>query len=211
MVITGGAGDLGQSLAVEFRRAGWKVEAPGRAELEVTDPKSVDQFFDGRELDLLICNAGAIRDGLMAKSTEADWDEMMAVNLNGAARCVRAVIRTMVKRKRGHVILISSYSAIHPPAGQVAYAAAKAGLIGLGKSLAKEIGSRGIRANVVLPGFLETRMTQAVSESRREEVRGEHALGRFNTVEAVARFILCLEEDMPHTSGQVFQLDSRVV
>lgn len=210
MVITGGAGDLGQALALEFRQAGWKVEAPGREVLDVTDPQSVDQFFEGRELDLLICNAGAIRDAPIAKSTEADWHAVMAVNLHGAARCIRAVVRTMVKRKRGHVVLISSYSAIHPPVGQVAYAAAKAGLIGLGKSLAKEVGSRGIRTNVVLPGFLETRMTRGVSESRREKVRADHVLGRFNTVEAVARFVRCLEEEMPHTSGQVFQLDSRI-
>jgi 3-oxoacyl-[acyl-carrier protein] reductase len=210
MVITGGAGDLGTALALEFRQAGWRVEAPGREQLDVTDPDSVAQFFENRELDLLVCNAGAIRDTLLSKTTEADWDAMMAVNLDGTARCARAGVRTMVKRRLGHVVLISSFSAIHPPAGQVAYAAAKAGLIGFGKSLAKEVGSRGIRANVVLPGFLETRMTENVSAGRREEVCAEHALGRFNTVESVAKFIRCLEEEMPHTSGQVFQLDSRI-
>ena len=85
-----------------------------------------------------------------------------------------------------------------------------AGLIGLGKSLAKELGPAGIRVNMVLPGFLETKMTATVSEERKEAVRGEHALGRFNTVEAVAEFLVMLHGRMPHTSGQVFQLDSRV-
>jgi len=210
MVITGGEGDLGQAIAGEFRTAGWQVGNPGRVELDVTRLDSVSAFFKGRETDLLVCNAGLTRDVPLLKLSETDWDLVLQTNLHGAARTAKAALRGMVKRRSGHIIFISSFSALHPPAGQAAYAAAKAGLIGLGKTLAREVGPAGIRVNVVLPGFLETRMTAAVSEERREQVKAEHALGRFNTVEAVARFVRILQEELPHTSGQIFQLDSRI-
>ena len=116
----------------------------------------------------------------------------------------------MLRARRGHIVFISSFSALHPPAGQAAYAAAKAGLIGLSKSLARELGPAGIRVNAILPGFLDTPMTAGLSAERREQVRRDHALGRFNDPEAVAAFLVHLHNHLPHTSGQVFQLDSRV-
>lgn len=210
VVITGGEGGLGQALAAAFSAAGHEVAAPGRGELDVSDATAVKDYFRNRETGLLICNAGITRDALLAKTGEAEWDEVMAVNLRGAALCAGAASRGMIRARRGHIVFVSSYSAIHPPAGQAAYAAAKAGLIGLGKSLARELGPAGIRVNVILPGFLETKMTATLSEERKKAVRVEHVLGRFNTVEAVAHFLLTLHGKMPHTSGQVFQLDSRV-
>ena len=210
IIITGGRGGLGQAIAGEFQMAGWEVVAPGRVDLDVTSPESVAAFFKDRETDLLVCNAGLTRDVPLVKLSEADWDAVLQTNLHGAARCAKIALRGMVKRRTGHVVFISSYSALHPPAGQAAYAAAKAGLIGLTKSLAQEVGRAGIRVNAVLPGFLETCMTAGVSIERREQVREEHTLGRFNTPEAVAKFIRILEEELPHTSGQVFQLDSRI-
>ncbi len=210
VVITGGQGGLGQALAEAFVAAGYTVAAPGRDELDVSDAAAVKEYFRGRDTDLLICNAGLTRDALLAKLGEAEWDEVMAANLRGAALCAAAASRGMIRTRRGHIVFVSSYSAIHPPAGQAAYAAAKAGLIGLGKSLAKELGQANIRVNVVLPGFLETKMTASLSEKRKEAVRSEHVLGRFNTVEAVADFLLTLHDKLPHSSGQVFQLDSRV-
>lgn len=210
MVITGGEGGLGQAIAAGFRDHAWQVEAPGRSILDVGNAGQVAGYFLNREVDLLVCAAGTTRDIPLLKLREADWDAVLGINLTAAARCARAVSRSMVKRRTGHVVFISSHSAVHPPVGQTAYAAAKAGLIGLGKSLARELGRAGVRVNVILPGFLDTRMTAAVSEARRGEVLGEHALGRFNTPEHVARFLRTLEEDLPHTSGQVFQLDSRV-
>jgi 3-oxoacyl-[acyl-carrier protein] reductase len=209
VVITGGAGGLARAATAVFAAA-HRVAAPGRDELDVTDPAAVASWFDGREVDLLICNAGVTRDAPLARLSEAAWDETLAVNLGGAARCATAVIPGMIERGHGHVIFISSFSALHPPAGQAAYAAAKAALLGLAQSLAREFGPAGLRFNAVLPGFLETPMTAAVNDTRREEVRHAHALGRFNTVEAAARFLLHLHRDLPHTSGQVFQLDSRV-
>lgn len=210
VIITGGEGGLGRVLAAAFTEAGHEVLAPGRGALDVSDTTAVKDFFKDRAVDLLICNAGLTRDALLGKLPEEDWDVVMESNLRGAARCATAASRKMIRERTGHIVFISSHSAIHPPAGQAAYAAAKAALIGLTMSLAKELGPAGIRVNAVLPGFLETRMTEGLSEERREQVRAEHVLGRFNTAEAVGRFLVTLHDKMPHTSGQVFRLDSRV-
>lgn len=210
VVITGGEGDLAREISREFSNAGHEVLAPGRAELDVTDETGVKEFFRLHSPGLLICNAGITRDAPLARLGESDWDQVLAVNLRAAATCAAAALRGMIRARAGHIVFISSYSAIHPPAGQAAYAAAKAGLIGLAKSLAKEVGPAGIRVNVILPGFLETRMTESVKAERREQVKAEHVLGRFNTPEAVAAFLVNLHVHLPHTSGQVFQLDSRV-
>ena len=211
VLVTGGHGDLGNRIASSFRDGGFSVDAPGRQELDVTNPDSVSTFFKNLEaLELFVANAGLSHDQLLARIDEADWDRQLEVNLNGAFRCAKAALKPMLRRRSGHLVFISSYSAIHPPAGQAAYAAAKAGLIGLAKSLAREVGPAGIRVNVIMPGFLETRMTASLSDARKEIVRRNHALGRMNTVDSVARFLLHLHQELPHTSGQVFQLDSRV-
>jgi len=210
VVITGGEGGLGQALAAAFTGAGYAVSAPGRAELDVTDEAGVKGCFKRHDPELLVCNAGITRDAPLARLEEEAWDEVMAVNLRGAAACAAAASRGMLRARTGHIVFISSFSALHPPVGQAAYAAAKAGLIGLAKSLAKELGPAGIRVNVVLPGFLETGMTAGLSEERKEAVLDQHVLERFNTVEAVGAFLVNLHAHLPHTSGQVFQLDSRV-
>lgn len=210
VLITGGDGELAQAIAKAFRAAGNEVHQPGRRDFDVTDPESVHGYLSQIDPpDLLIANAGLAENALLARTDEASWDRQLEVNLHGAFRCARAVLRPMLKQRRGHLIFISSYSAIHPPAGQAAYAAAKAGLLGLAKSLAQEVGPANIRSNVILPGFLDTRMTRTLSENRRQEVRSEHSLGRINSPSATASFILHLHQSMPHTSGQVFQLDSR--
>jgi 3-oxoacyl-[acyl-carrier protein] reductase len=116
----------------------------------------------------------------------------------------------MLARGCGHVIFVSSFSAVHPPPGLAAYATAKAALLGLTRDLAGRCGSRNIRVNSVLPGFLETRMTHNVTAKRRAAVLAEHVLGTFNTPAAVAGFLHFLHHRLPHTSGQVFQLDSRL-
>jgi 3-oxoacyl-[acyl-carrier protein] reductase len=115
----------------------------------------------------------------------------------------------MVKQRSGHILLIGSRAAKHGTRGQSAYAAAKAGLVGLAQSIAKEYGARNIRCNVILPGFLETKFTANLPEKRREEIRAEHVLGRFNTVENSAHAIAFLAR-LDHVSGQVFTLDSRM-
>lgn len=211
VLISGGQGDLAQAIARAFCQTGAEVLAPGRELLDVADPASVDSYFSGLEaLDLFIANAGLADDCLLARCREADWDRQLEVNLHGAFRCARAAIPPMLRRRCGHLIFISSHSALHPPAGQAAYAAAKAGLIGMGKSLARELGAENIRVNLILPGFLETKMTQHISPARREAVQRAHSLARFNSEEAVASFLVHLHRQLPHTSGQVFQLDSRI-
>lgn len=210
LVITGGGGDLAGVVAARFRASDWRVEAPARRDLDVSRPGEVRRWFAEREVpELLVCAAGTTRDRLLARMDEADWDRVMADNLSGAAHCARAVSRGMVRRRSGHIVFISSYSALHPPPGQAAYAAAKAGLHGLARSLARELGPAGIRVNTVLPGFLETAMTREVTPERVEAVRREHALGHFNQPQQVADFLHFLHTRLPHSSGQLFSLDSR--
>lgn len=212
VLITGGEGGVGRACRELFEAAGWEVLAPGRALLDVSCGVSISAFFTtAGEIDLLLCNAGVTDDSLLVKMSEAQWDNALEVNLKGAFRCARAVSKNMLRRHAGHVVFVSSYSAFHPPAGQANYAAAKAGLVGLGKSLAAEWGVRGVRVNVVVPGFLETKMTQSVADTAREVALSKHVLGRFNQPQRVAKFIHFLEEEMPFTSGQVFNLDSRVL
>ncbi len=208
VTITGGSGDLGQALADEFS-SDFLVRAASRSELDVTNREAVQRYFSNCAVDLLICAAGLIHDAPLAKMTVQDWDRIFAVNYQGALNCAQAALPKMRQQGSGHIVFISSYSAIHPPAGQVAYAAAKAALLDLTESFAAEHGKDQIRVNAILPGFLETRMTQAVSEKRRAEILTAHHLGKFNTTVHVAKFIRHLHEQLPFTSGQVFQLDSR--
>jgi 3-oxoacyl-[acyl-carrier protein] reductase len=209
VVISGGEGDLGKAVAAVFAAAGWDVAAPGRVTLDVTSEASATHYFQARPVDLLVCCAGLCRDALMLHTTADDWDAAMAVNFDGARRCALAVLPGMIRRGGGHVIFVSSRSALHPPQGQTAYATAKAALLGLTATLAKRHGPENIRANAILPGFLDTRMTATVTPQRRTAVLAEHALGRLNTVTEVANFVFYLHHALPHTSGQTFQLDSR--
>lgn len=208
-VITGGTGSLGRAIANVFQRSAWHVAAPGSADLDVRDPTAVREFFHGRDVDLLVCAAGVTRDAPIARLTPEAWDHTWSVNYCGALDCAKAVLPGMHERGVGHLVFISSHSAVHPAAGQAGYASAKAALLGLVKDLADSHGASNIRVNAILPGFIPTRMTESISLFRRAEILASHALGRFNTPECVANFISFLHHDLPHTSGQVFQLDSR--
>jgi 3-oxoacyl-[acyl-carrier protein] reductase len=208
-VITGGHGDLAKGIARSLCEASFEVRAPSRTELDVTDASSVSRYFDSLErLDLLVNNAGITGDGLIARQNPGDWSAVIDTSLKGAHLCSQAAALIMMRQRDGHIVNIGSYSADHPPVGQTAYAAAKAGLVGLTKSFAKELGKRNLRVNCVLPGFLETKMTANLSEAAMAEAKKRHQLGRFNTVEEASRFITFLATT-EHISGQVFQLDSR--
>ncbi|MDB6074353.1 MAG: 3-oxoacyl-(acyl-carrier-protein) reductase [Verrucomicrobiaceae bacterium] len=209
-LITGGEGDLAQAVRIRLEADGWQVHAPGKAVLDVTSTASTTAYFgDLHRIDLLINNAGLVNDALVASMTSTQWESVLAVNLDGAFRCCRDALKLMVKQRAGHIINIGSFSALSGPIGQANYAAAKAGLVGLTRSLAREYGPRNVRCNCVLPGFLETKMTRTLLEKRRTEVLATHALGSLNTTEEAARFIAHLDS-FAHISGQVFQLDSRV-
>jgi len=208
ILISGGEGDLARALEQEF--TGDTVLAPGRKAMDVRDEAQVERYFSQlKRIDVLIANAGLTRDGALTGLSAEDFNEVVDSNLRGAFLCARAAIKLMIKQRSGHIILIGSRSARFGTRGQSVYAAAKAGMVGFGQSLAKEYGPRNIRCNIALPGFLETKMTASLSDERRETVRGEHALGRFNTAENAARFIAFLSR-LDHVSGQVFTLDSRI-
>ena len=208
-VITGGGGDLAAAIAAQLSSERWEVRTPLREELDVTLEESVGAYFGAlARLDLLICNAGAIDDRPLPALTEENWNRIVAVNLSGAFLSVRAALPLLCQRQGG-IILVGSRAGRRGGAGNSHYAAGKAGLIGLAQSVAKEHGADNIRCNVVLPGFLDTKMTAALPLPVREGARAQHVLGRFNTVEEAARgvaFVASLE----HVSGQVFQFDSRI-
>ena len=209
-IITGGAGDLARAIARTLGEHGFQVHSPNKEELDVIKPASVREFFSKVErVNLLINNAGAREDSTIAKMTEPAWDRVLAINLRGAFLCSQAVAMKMIAQRSGHIINIGSFSARFGTFGQANYAAAKAGLIGLTQTLAREMGKRGVRVNCVLPGFLETKFTATVPVDVRQQVLQMHELGKFNTVEEAARFIAFLDT-MSFVSGQVFQLDSRV-
>ena len=227
VLITGAAGGLGRGLVDAFAASGWRVIAASRrlsdreesdvvwpVQLDVTDRLQIENavsrgFARFGRLDALINNAGVTDDQLFFQMDEAAWERLLDVNLKGAFLCSQAVIRLMLKQRDGHIINVSSYSARIGPAGQAAYAASKAGLIGLTQSLAREVGSRNVRVNAVLPGVLPTAMTGKLSPERLDELASNNSLGRINSIDEVARFMVFLTE-MQNVSGQVFQLDSRV-
>ena len=210
IIITGGTGGLGTAIAREFAVNGWEVVALGSKNLDLADRRAMQCFFEDAPCDLLVCCAGMIRDAPLSLMKEEAWDEVIAVNYEAAASCAAAAVPSMRARGSGHVVFISSYAALHPAIGQAAYAAAKAALHGLARDLAERHGRDSLRFNVVLPGFLETPMTEAVSKKRQLIIRDTHCLGEFNTPTAAAEFVRFLEEKLPFTSGQVFSLDSRL-
>ena len=225
-LITGANGGLGRALVNEFVAHGWHVVAGARAPvpsshpqivpvpLDVTNPEQIDQAIATtverfQRLDLLINNAGLTADAPLAQLSEDDWDRVLDVNLNGAFRCARAAARQMMRQRDGHIINISSFAARGGRAGQSSYVAAKAGLVGLTQSLAKELGSRNVRVNTIFPGVLPTNMTAQLSAEQLTAFAEANALGRINSVEEVARFIAFLATTQ-NISGQVFALDSRM-
>ncbi|MEM0895510.1 MAG: SDR family oxidoreductase [Verrucomicrobiota bacterium] len=210
-LITGGEGFLARKLAGILHAHGYDAHAPTHGELDVASANSVDGWFSSNPdgYDLVVHAAGITRDALVSRMMPEDWNEVMAVNLRGAFLVSRAAVRPMLKKRSGHIVFIGSFAGIVGTLGQANYAAAKAGLTGFAKSLAKEAGTRGVRVNCVLPGFLESPMTADLCEAQVEATREAHALKRFNTADDTANFVAHLDT-LSHVSGQVFQLDSRI-
>lgn len=159
-------------------------------------------------VDILVNNAGVTRDGLLLRMKDEDLEQVLAVNLTGAIRCARLAARGMVKRRWGRVISMSSVVGLHGNPGQVNYAASKAGLIGMTKSLAKELGSRGVTVNAIAPGFIETDMTAALPDRAREALLGTIPLGRLGQPEEVAGMVGFLAgPGGDYITGQVLSVD----
>jgi 3-oxoacyl-[acyl-carrier protein] reductase len=185
---------------------GGKAEA---ASVDVTDPAAVEEVVSGAlsrhgRVDILVNNAGIARDQLMMRMKRDDWDAVIATNLTGAFVCTQAVLRPMIKQRGGRIISISSVVGQMGNAGQVNYAASKAGLIGMAKSLAREVASRGITVNVVAPGLIETDMTRALPPGTAETWASQIPLGRLGAPEDVAHTVCFLASDeAAYITGQV--------
>ena len=179
----------------------------------MADPAQAAALVDGAinmlgGIDVLVNNAGITRDSLIMRMSDDDWDAVLSTNLNGAFYCCRAASRHMVRQRWGRIINMSSVVGVAGNAGQANYTAAKAGLVGLTKTLAKELASRGVTANAIAPGFIETRMVEALSDELREGVLGRIALGRFGTPEDVAGVVAFLaSEDASYVTGEVIGVD----
>ncbi len=222
-LVTGGNRGIGLAIARELREAGHDVivgsrsgEAPdglAAVTMDVTSTASVDAAVDRIEAEhgpvgVLVANAGITRDTLLVRLDDADLEAVIQANLVGAIRCARRVARGMIKARDGRIILLSSVVWALGSAGQVNYAAAKAGLIGAGRSLARELGSRGITTNVIAPGFIDTDMTAALSEEQRAAILGQIPAGRYGTVEEVAAVAAFLASPgAAYVNGAVIPVD----
>jgi 3-oxoacyl-[acyl-carrier protein] reductase len=179
-----GAAAISEYLAAAgVKGAGFAMNVNDTAQVEATVAAVQKQFGD---IAILVNNAGITRDNLLLRMKDEEWDDIMSTNLKSVYRLSRLVIRSMMKARNGRIINITSVIGVTGNAGQTNYAAAKAGMIGFGKSLAREIGSRNITVNCVAPGFIDTDMTRALDESQRDALIGRIPLGRLGTVEDIA-------------------------
>jgi 3-oxoacyl-[acyl-carrier protein] reductase len=185
-------------------------EAGGRAvEADVSDPEQAKRLVDeAGDLDILVNNAGLTRDGLLARMPDADWRDVIETNLSSVFYTCRAVTRGMMKKRAGSIVNVSSIVGIHGNWGQTNYGASKAGIIGFTKSLARELGSRGVRANVVAPGYVNTRLTDVLPEEAQQAMLANTPLGRLGDPEDIAGAVrfLC-SDDAAFITGEVLLVD----
>lgn len=229
MLVTGGNRGIGRAVVEAFAAAGDTVTATTRGDedpgpvdgpgtvhwvrADVTDTASVEAAFAAAEesagpVQVAVANAGITRDALTMRMSDADWDAVLDTNLTGAFRVARRATRSMVRARRGRIVLVSSVVGLLGSAGQVNYGASKAGMIGLARSLAREIGSRGVTVNVVAPGFVRTAMTDGLDETRRAQVLGSVPLGRFADATEVATVVRWLASDAAgYVTGAVVPVD----
>jgi 3-oxoacyl-[acyl-carrier protein] reductase len=221
-LITGGNRGIGLAIAKKFKFDGYQVvithrsgPAPEGFEsiiMDVADSESVNSAVSSIEakfgkIDVLVANAGITKDGLVMRMSDEDFESVINTNLNGAFRVARACTRGMMKQKSGRMIFIGSVGMLGS-AGQVNYAATKSGLIGMARSFARELGSRGITANVVAPGFVETEMTAVLDEKRKSEISAAVPLGRFSSADEIAGVVAFLASpEAGYITGAVIPVD----
>ena len=202
--------DAAQETIKELEAFGHKVKgyASNAADFEQTHEVVGQILADFGRIDILVNNAGITKDGLMLRMSEQQWDAVINVNLKSAFNFIHACVPVMMRQRAGSIINMSSVVGVHGNAGQANYAASKAGLIALAKSIAQEMGPRGIRANAIAPGFIDTAMTQQLSEEVRNEWCQKIPLRRGGTVDDIANTALFLASDLSaYVSGQVIQVD----
>ena len=223
VLVTGGNRGIGRSIAEEFVRQGHRVAVTVRSgegptgtlsvKADVTDPASLDAAFAEVEeklgaVEILVANAGITRDTLLMRMTDEEFEEVINTNLNGVFRVLRRATKGMIKARFGRVILIGSVVGLLGSAGQVNYSAAKSALVGMARSVTRELGARGITANVVAPGFIDTDMTAALPEAQQDEYKKKIPAGRFAQPEEVAKVVAWLASDeASYISGAVIPVD----
>ncbi|GAA5067298.1 3-oxoacyl-[acyl-carrier protein] reductase [Thermocatellispora tengchongensis] len=223
VLVTGGNRGIGLAIARELDAAGDAVAVTYRSgeppeglfgvRCDVTSAADVDAAFEKAEaehgpVEVVVANAGITKDTLLAMMKEETFTDVIDTNLTGAYRVVKRATRGMLRMRRGRVVLVSSVVAMLGSAGQTNYAASKAGLIGFGRSLARELGSRGITVNIVAPGFVETDMTAELGAEYQEQIRKNIPLGRMASAQEVARVVRFLaSDDAAYVTGAVIPVD----
>lgn len=195
-----------ETLVDEIRSGGGNAEA---ITLDVSDQGSVDALVasHGKSIDILVNNAGITGDGLAMRMRDEDWNRVLETNLTGSFRCARALMRHMARKRWGRIVNVSSVVALSGNAGQANYAASKAGLVGLTKSLALELAGRNVTVNAVAPGFVDTAMTAAMEESAREQILSRIPLGRMGSLDEISAAICFLaSEDAGYITGHVLNV-----
>lgn len=223
VLVTGGNRGIGRAIAENFVAAGYRVAVTARSgegpsgtltvRADVTDSAAVDAAFTEVERELgpvaiVVANAGITKDTLLLRMSDDDFDAVVATNLGGAFRVVKRAAKGMLKLRWGRVILISSVVGLYGSPGQINYASSKSGLVGFARSLTRELGGRGITANVVAPGFIETDMTAELAEDTQAQYRASIPAGRFATPDEVAGVVTWLASDAAaYISGAVIPVD----
>lgn len=223
ILVTGGNRGIGKAIAEEFIAAGHRVavtvrngEGPAGSlsvKADVTDAASLDAAFAEIEeklgpVEVLVANAGITKDTLLMRMSDEDFEDVLNTNLTGSFRVLKRATKGMMKAKFGRVIFIGSVVGLLGSAGQVNYSAAKSGLVGMARSLTRELGGRGITANVVAPGFIDTDMTSALSDELQDQYKAKIPAGRFASASEVAKVVLWLSsDDAAYISGAVIPVD----
>ena len=223
VLVTGGNRGIGRAIAEAFLEAGDQVAVTTRnggapdgaldVRCDVTDPESVEAAFKEIEekhgpVEVLVANAGITRDTLLLRMSEDDWSSVIETNLTGTFRVAKRAAKGMLRLRRGRIVLISSVVGLLGSAGQVNYAASKSGLVGMARSLARELGSRSITTNVVAPGFVETDMTDVLTDEQKAEYKAQIPLGRYASVDEVAKVVRWVSsEEAGYITGAVIPVD----
>lgn len=237
-IVTGSTKGIGEEIALEFARCGAKVVVSGRSAeraenvckaiqdaggeataivADVSKMEDAQNLISGTiekwgQVDILVNNAGITKDNLIMRMKEADWDDVISINLKGSFNCIKSVTRQMMKQRSGRIINITSVVGQMGNAGQVNYAASKAGVIGMTKSVARELSSRGVTCNAIAPGFIATDMTDVLDEKTKGSLNSQIPLGRMGGVSDVARTAVFLaSDDAAYITGQTINVDGGMV